>query len=151
MKVSGEARIIKGKLPPNASGAIKEFIEGNEGKLIGYSFETIGKKRSTLQNSYWWGIIINMIQAEFKRRGTPASAEAVHYFVMSKSAITQRTVVNMETGEILETMTRSSTELTTIEFCEMIADVQRWAAEVLDLYLPDPIAEFREEKLKPKP
>ncbi len=45
--------------------------------------------------------------------------------------------VNEETGTVLE-YTKSTTELSTVEFIEYMDQVQQWASEEFDVYLPDP-------------
>jgi len=54
-----------------------------------------------------------------------------------KEAFLKDSIVIEATGEVLDGV-RDTSSLTTSEMMDFIADMQQWAIEALDLYIPDP-------------
>ena len=54
-----------------------------------------------------------------------------------KARFLKKTVGNPETSMVLETI-RSTTELTKLEFCEYIEEIQKFGAEFLNIQIPNP-------------
>lgn len=101
---------------------------------IEVTFEKKRSKRSWLQNRYYWGVCVSMIQERFKELGTDCSKEDVHCFLRSK--FLYKELVNEKDGEIMQ-IPRSTTDLNKSEFSEYIGKIQMFAAETLDLIIPD--------------
>ncbi|MBO9151906.1 hypothetical protein ACFOTA_06785 [Chitinophaga sp. GCM10012297] len=95
------------------------------------------KVRSLHQNAYYWGVVCDMvkdglIEAGFAEVSSPDDAHEV-----LKGLFLKREIVSLETGEVL-TGSKSTTELTTLEFNTYIEKIQHWAAEYLGISIPSP-------------
>ena len=64
------------------------------------------------------------------------SSQDVHDYMKYK--FLKEPVVNEDTGEVLYERINSTTDLSTAEFNNYIEVVRKWAAENLDIYIPDP-------------
>lgn len=92
-------------------------------------------RRSVEQNAYYWGVVIPMVQNGLKDVGYVVDKDGTHEFL--KDRFNRIELVNEKTGEILNT-TGSTTKLSTTEMMEYFAEIQRWAAEYLNIEIPDP-------------
>lgn len=93
------------------------------------------KKRSQYQNAYYWGVVVALIRERFIQLGHDVSIEETHSYL--KQEFNYKESVNEDTGDIRR-FPMSSTELTTSQFCDYIARIQKFASEILDLYIPEP-------------
>jgi hypothetical protein len=87
------------------------------------------------QNRYYWGVIVDLIHRQLVSDGWEVSKEDVHEMLKVKFAIKE--IFNEATGEVMQSI-RSTTEMSTTEFDSYNEDCKKWAAETLDLYIPDP-------------
>jgi hypothetical protein len=91
-------------------------------------------KRSIQQNRYYFGVCVSLIQERFKELGTDCSKEDVHCFLRGKFLYNEAI---SEHGEVFQ-IPRSTTELSKSEFMDYIAKIQQFAAETLDIIIPEP-------------
>jgi hypothetical protein len=91
-------------------------------------------KRSIMQNRYYFGVCVSLIQERFKELGTDCNKEDVHCFLRGKFLFNE--VLNDVTGEVFQ-IPRSTTDLSKSEFSEYISKIQQFAAETLDVIIPD--------------
>lgn len=139
MKVQITSNVINGNLKRNRS-QILETIKSFEGKDVLITFEKPKKKRSNNQNSYYWGIVIVLIKSALKDTGNNLNTNDVHDLLRLKF-LKETISIKEETGEIIERV-KSTTELTTSQFMEYIAEIQQFAAEYFDVIIPDPNTEI---------
>lgn len=92
-------------------------------------------KRSTQQNSYYWGVVIELIHAELTSLGNEVDVQGVHEWLLMK--FNYKEMVNESTGEVERIPQRSKT-LSKSEFFDYVEKVRKFAAEFLNLYIPDP-------------
>jgi hypothetical protein len=92
-------------------------------------------KRSLQQNRYYFGVCIKMIREKFIERGYEVSMEDVHDMMRFKFNYIE--IIDYETGEI-ERLPKSTTGLNKDEFGKYIEKIQQYAAQSLDLVIPDP-------------
>jgi len=112
-------------------------LEGFEGCRGILTLKKYRKTRSNKQNAYYHGCVIPYVIDGIAAMGTSRSllsAENVHE--MLKAKFLGEDIPN-EDGEFIR-INRSTTDLTTTEFMEYLADIQRWAAEFLHIVIPDP-------------
>lgn len=120
----------QGKLPKQAiSDMQKEFISF-AGKKIRVKIEKYSKKRSNSQNAYYWSCCIPPIVEK-----TGFTSDEIHEYLISKFIDNKKDIV---VGGESEKVNKRTHDLTTTEFMGYIADIQRFAAEKLDLVIPDP-------------
>jgi hypothetical protein len=93
-------------------------------------------KRSSQQNRYYFGVVIDEIRRELLRRGTRATAEEVHEALKLK--FNPHREVNTETGQVLLEIGQTTTDMNKQEFGEFIDRIIQWAAESLEITIPSP-------------
>jgi len=117
-------QIEKGRLTLNDKITFQKYLHTLNGEVQ----LVLGKKkkiRSTPQNDYYWGVIIKMICDETGAE----DKQAIHDGFRSEY------LKDISKGYPI---VRSTTDLSTIEFKEYCRNVQKWAADFLGLYIPDP-------------
>lgn len=92
--------------------------------------EKYSPKRSISQNEYYWGCVIKYLCAECGYTKDEMHQELTNQFLSYEK-------VNPKTGE-LRKFTKSTTELTTIEFEEYLENVRKLAIEFYDCLIPLP-------------
>lgn len=100
-------------------------------------FEKAKNKRSQEQNKYYWKIVINDVRDGLINNGFDASLlsrENVHEYLKGRFL---KVDIGNNDGEFI-TITRSTAGLTTVEFKDYVAEIQKWAAEFLGCYVRDP-------------
>jgi hypothetical protein len=92
-------------------------------------------KRSNPQNRYYWGLVIPLIQKGIEDLGTELTKEETHELLKARFNFSE--IVNEETGECIQ-IPRSTTTLNKEQFGEYISKIQQFAAEFLNIEIPDP-------------
>lgn len=115
------------------SGRLSKVIPIQDGSYL----VTIKKKnnRSLPQNAYYHGCIIPEFKRGLYELGYDFSSQDVHEFL--KDRFLKKQIANEQTGEFLE-VPGSTAGLSTIEFNEFISKCQQFAAEYLNIVIPDP-------------
>jgi hypothetical protein len=127
--------VVNGRLKRN-SNLIADALNFYEGKEIIIKIEKAKKKRSNPQNSYYWGVIIPIIQNCLKDSGNLLSNDNTHELLRLKF-LKITILANEDTGEFIERI-KSTTELTTSQFMDYIAEIQQFAAEYFGVTIPNP-------------
>lgn len=135
MKHSFLAKVKDGELIISRKSDYKEFLSELEGKECSVSISKQRTERSISQNSAWWGVVIPMAREGLKQQGWRLSKEEVHEMILSMFSFEEK--INENTGEV-QKFRRGSSELSTVEFCELYAQTQQWAAEYLGVNIPSP-------------
>ena len=109
----------------------------NIGELeVTLTLEKRSKKRSNPQNSYLWSVVYGCARKAFMDIGYVLTLDEVHEFFKAKFLISD--IVHPDTGEILGSKIKSTTELDTFEFNEYFEAIIRWCAEYLSVEIPYP-------------
>lgn len=116
---------------------IGKVLRDLAGKRISISISRKYNQRSNQQNRFFHGVVIPIIQDGLIEAGwnEAKSAEWTKDFIKMNCLVKEFT--NDETGEVIKSIGKTS-ELTTSEFMDMIAEIQQWAAEYLNVNVPDP-------------
>lgn len=94
-------------------------------------------RRSDAQNAYLWGVVYPLIGDTVRACGNDdTSDDDVH--LMLRAKFLRRTVVNRQTGEAMGVVVGSTADLDTAAFSDYVEKCRQWAAEMLDLEIPDP-------------
>ena len=116
-------------------------LKQHEGHDVSITIERWRKKRSNEQNAYWWGVVVPIFQNAFREAGMVRSKEQTHQLITDiiiqkygDSVILNETVID---GEVFREK-RGTSELSTSEFMELIAEAQMFATEVFNVQIPDP-------------
>lgn len=106
------------------------------------------KVRSNPQNRYYWGVVVYLIKERFKELGytrtdiqqdnvsSPITRDDVHMF-LRENFLRDDWIVR-DTGVVIGTVAKSTRELSTDEFVIYLENVRNWAAETLEIDIPDP-------------
>jgi hypothetical protein len=73
------SKITDGKT--TCSGNIREALKEFEGKRVEITIQEEKKTRSLKQNSYYWGVVVNLVKGLFEEHGASLSEEEVHEYI----------------------------------------------------------------------
>jgi len=135
MKYINHGGVKNGKFVPDHPRYLIDGFKSLEGKRITVTIGKFRKPRSDKENRYYHGIPVKMIAdyigEENKRQ--------VHEYlkVLFLTTIEYKQIGN--TNKTLKfTRTKSTTELSTVEFEEYLDSIRRWAAQFLGIEIPTP-------------
>lgn len=135
-KLQYTGAVKDGKLTLTAPILFKNEIRVYEGKEVRLTLERDSKKRSYLQNSYYWGLVIEVIYATFKDFGEEVTRISVHE--MLKAKFLEKHIVDKR-GEIIGTYSGSTADLSTRQFTdEYIESICRWFVQAFGISIPPP-------------
>lgn len=100
------------------------------------------RQRSNQQNAYYHSCVISILRNAFKDIGHNLSNEEVHLFLKTK--FLKESIAN-ENGEYIGEKIGSTADLTTTQFMEYILQIQQFAAESLNVVIPDPETQIQIE------
>jgi hypothetical protein len=129
------SEVKNGTLTRNTN-LIKDAIQTFEGKQIVIKIEKAKKKRSTQQNRFYYGVIIPIVQNCLKDAGHIMTNESTHDLIKLKF-LKETLFVNEETGEVIERI-KSTTELSTSQFMDLLAEINNFTFEYFGVSLPSP-------------
>ena len=121
------------KLP---GAKIRKEVAHFAGKEIEVTIQRKKKHRSSPQNRYYHGVVVEMIRSGMKDMGDDVTQEQVHEFLKWRFLRAQR--VDESTGELLYEYAGSTASLSTIEFSEYVEKCCQFAAEFLGVSIPLP-------------
>ena len=125
---NGELKIV------NRSQFNRE-LEYFEGKDVEVQVRKKRKKRSLMQNAYYFGVVVPCVVEGLKDVGYRVNRELTHEFLKSKFA--REEIVNEETSEVLSII-GSTAKMTTSKMMDYFAEITQWAAEFLNIQIPLP-------------
>ena len=129
------SEVKNGTLTRNTN-LIKDAIQTFEGKQIVIKIEKAKKKRSTQQNRFYYGVIIPIVQNCLKDAGHIMTNESTHDLIKLKF-LKEALFVNEQTGEVIERI-KSTTELSTSQFMDLLAEINNFTFEYFGVSLPSP-------------
>jgi len=129
------SEVKNGSLTRNRN-LIKDAIATFEGKQIVIKIEKAKKKRSTQQNRFYYGIILPIVQNCLKEAGHVMTNESTHDLIKLKF-LKETLFVNEDTGEVIERI-KSTTELSTSQFMDLLAEINNFTFEYFGVSLPSP-------------
>ena len=129
------SEVKNGSLTRNRN-LIKDAIATFEGKQIVIKIEKFKKKRSTQQNRFYYGVIIPIVQNCLKEAGHVMTNESTHDLIKLKF-LKETLFVNETTGEVIERI-KSTTELSTSQFMDLLAEINNFTFEYFGIILPSP-------------
>jgi len=91
--------------------------------------------RSDVQNAYYWGVVVAMIVERLRELGHDVDRDLTHEFLKGRFLYSELT--DQTTGEVMR-IPRKTSDLATEEFIAYMEHVKQFAAETLDIYIPDP-------------
>lgn len=125
-----------GKLEMRNRKAVTEQLRRMKDGEVLITIEPRKAARSSQQNRAYWGLVVEAISDH-----TGYSPEDVHEILKAKF-LPKRLAVADGNGEIVGeyVIGGTTTKLNKLEFGEYMDAIKRWAAEELDIVIPDPDA-----------
>jgi hypothetical protein len=131
-------KIIHGELQVEDTTRFKDFLLSLKHdwpyELV---IRPIKKSRTLKQNRYYWGVVVELITLEIAGTNSNVEKHEVHR-ALARYFLDFDNERIFETGGVTFGERISTTELSTVEFNEYIENIQRWAAEYLNIVIPDP-------------
>ena len=115
--------------------AFDQDIKLFHSKEVTIKIERKKKSRSLDQNAFLHGVVIPMAREAFLEVGYRYSIDETKTDLKRMFAVYEK--VNEQTGELREYI-KATSEMTTTEMMDFIAQVQQWAAEFAGVVIPDP-------------
>ena len=95
-------------------------------------------RRSDRQNAWYWGCILPALrEAITEAAGEPVTVDQVHEW--AKGRFLGKPFVDKATGEVIDAVPGSSADLNTDEFSQFCEQIRKFASEMFDLNIPDPV------------
>lgn len=125
------APVHKGKLmlSPAQRKRIATYMQKHEGQDVRLTFSQPTKGRSTAQNRYYFGVVLEYIASE-----TGHTVEEVHEYM--KAMFLPRKFIAIGSKEV--ELTKSTTTLSTLDMEEYLEKVRVFAAQELGMKIPLP-------------
>lgn len=121
------SNIKEGRLQLNVSQQIKDFLPSLESKRVVIKIEKVKSIRSLQQNKYYW--VLNKILSD------EIGYDKNELHAIIKFKFLTKEMVDEQTGEIYNYVGETH-KLNKSEFSDFIAELQRWAIEKFNCYLP---------------
>ena len=118
-----EKDTVKYDLPEN----YRRWLITLEGQRVVTATKKFRKDRSSQQNRFYWGICVDILSKELGYE-----KDEIHLMLREKFL---RIHDDKHPDFVLA---KSTTKLTTTQFNEYIEKIQRWAAQELQIFIPDP-------------
>lgn len=132
-----DTNIEDGKFKRNRNWILRA-LQQFEGKNITLTIEQTKSKRSNPQNKYYWGLVIPLIkEGLYNNYGQVFNTETIHYYLLSARFAPVNTLINEDTGEVIDIKIRTS-EMSKTQFSDYILEIQKFAAEFLNIEIPLP-------------
>lgn len=123
MKIIFHGIIKQGKVKLDLAEKWLVYLSGLEGQRIELALEKERHARTLSQNSYYWGVIIEILGNHFGYE-----PDEMHEALKFK-------FLRLHEGSGLETV-GSTTKLSTVEFGEYLDKIMRWASSDYQVYIP---------------
>ena len=134
-KVEIITSVVDGKFTRNRTIVLQAISSFNDSDVI-LTFDKPKRKRSVRQNSYYWGLLVPLMQQGAKDMwGEVWSIDKAHKH-LSKLFVFHESV-NQQTGEISQTY-KSTTENTTTEWEIYMTQIRIYLLDDFDINAPEP-------------
>lgn len=148
MKLETYFTISSGRVLYPEPEKFREAIRALPDGVYTNKIEKLYSKRTNRQNAWYWGIVLPMVRDGLKDVGYDCdTVEEAHEICKEQFIIIEgrkrKRLINKQTGEIKYLKVFPSTrKLTTVQFKEYTERIVRWAAEYLNIVIPDPDPEY---------
>jgi hypothetical protein len=137
-------RIKAGKLQLRGRNRFgRECKEMADGEVV-LTLRKLRATRSAAANAYYWGVIVAMLMTRIKGM----TEDDIHEYVLKPLFLSKKGAAVDGNGEIVgEFVVGGSTKaLNKNEFYEYCERIRQWAAEKLELDIPDPDVDWRDKR-----
>ena len=126
------------KLPKRLRAEVGKAFAGKE---IVATFARPKKTRSSEQNRYYWGVVVRMICEGFQALGNPVNPDNAEDIELTHEYLKRRFLQPIQVADVngeVHELGYTTTNLTTSQMMDYIAQVQQFASEFLNVIIPDP-------------
>lgn len=124
----------QGNIADNVKKQILRELKKLSKSYIEIRILPVGKKRSDLQNAYYWGVVINYITDAINILGNNLNPDQVHELLKLEIGINTTFFVK----GVKKNIVKSTTKYTTLEFEEYLEKCRIWALDMLNINIPLP-------------
>lgn len=128
MKLIHTAKVVKCELQFDDIERLNQDLCRYEDKIVEITIKEYKPKRSNQLNYYYWGVCVKIISDY-----TGYTKEETHEHI-KQTFLKKKILIDNEWFDV----TDSTTKLNNIEMLKLIEEVKLWAAETLNVYIPDP-------------
>lgn len=126
-KVEFICPVTAGRIPVHISQNLRSALDKLNGKTAKITIQEKRKTRSLSQNAFYFGVVIPAVQHMFFEAGQSADEQTIHEYL---KRYVGNLVTTLQTPDGRRAMvTRSSTELNTVEWEIFIEQIRAWAAQ----------------------
>lgn len=118
-------RVERGQVELDESSAFQIHLAKLEGKRVVLKVARESRKRTNPENDYYASVVIRLL-AEYTGYTEDEMRDAIKWKFLRKEGVDGLPTV------------RGTSELSTIEFEQLMKDIREWAARDLDTYIPEP-------------
>ena len=120
-------RVEEGKLILDLPSSFNRYLMTLEGKRVTCEVKKFVKKRTDPQNKFYWAVVVDILSKELGYE-----KEEIHLMLRERFL----RIHDEQHPDFV--IAKSTTKLNTQEFNEYIEAIQRWAAQELQIFIPDP-------------
>jgi hypothetical protein len=149
--VRGEPHLEPYTAPDGRSVTLRDFLRQFRNKRLTIWVEVERRSLTRRQQRWYRGPILKAL-----RERTGEDTAMLHLFCLGKfldpPEFKQLAICDVRNGLVVEELTvsdpPSTTKLSTVEMADFCDSIREWAAQVLDLSIPDPDPNYREDVRK---
>jgi len=126
------------KLPKRLRAEVGKAFAGKD---IIATFARPKKTRSSEQNRYYWGVVVRMVCEGFQALGNPVNPDNSEDIELTHEYLKRRFLQPIQVADVngeVHDLGHTTTNLTTSQMMDYIAQVQQFAVEFLNIVIPEP-------------
>lgn len=126
------------KLPRRLRAEVSSRFRGKEFECV---FRKKKKTRSSEQNRYYWGVVVRMVCEGFQALGNPVNPDNNEDIELTHEYLKRRFLQPIQVADVngeVHDLGHTTTNLSTSQMMDYIAQVQQFAVEFLNVIIPDP-------------
>ena len=137
MKFEGTLQIAESQYKILERAMWQQFCADNPNTRCDITVKPI-KRKSNPMRRYYFGVVVEMYRTEFRKLGHNLTKDDTHEFIKTLCPSMNREIV-LPTGEILTRwQSIADPSFSNTEFLTYIEELKQWAAENIDLIIPEP-------------
>lgn len=126
------------KLPKRLRAEVGKAFAGKD---IVATFARPKKTRSSEQNRYYWGVVVRMVCEGFQALGNPVNPDNAEDIELTHEYLKRRFLQPIQVADVngeVHDLGHTTTNLSTSQMMDYIAQVQQFAVEFLNIVIPEP-------------
>jgi hypothetical protein len=121
---------------PNQYARLVRHVTSLKPDIYRIEITRIRDQRSGSQNAYYWAVVLPHVAFAMREVSGEQEIDAYDVHEFFKARLLTRHIPNLETGESIAVVTRSTAELNIEEFADYLNKIILWAAEYCNHEIP---------------